>query len=74
MALTRSQGAVVVLERGVYFPMMDRSRRTRITAIHTRAGFRKLFGTSELTQQEQHLLFTAHREQIEKLASNVYEA
>ena len=73
MPLSRRAGTVIVLETGVYFPMMDRRRRLSVAAFHTRAGFRKLFGKSELTQEEQRLLFTEFRDQIEKLASNVYE-
>ena len=74
MALSRREGTVIVLEAGVYFPMMDSRRRLRVTAVHTRAGFRKLFGRNELTHDEQRALFWQYREEIEKLASNVYEA
>ena len=42
MTLARRAGTVIVLETGVYFPMLDldRPRAARVVCFHTRAGFR----------------------------------
>ena len=59
MTLARRAGTVIVLESGVYFPMLDldRPRAAQVVCFHTRAGFRRIAGKNHVTQQEIRELF-----------------
>ena len=76
MTLVRRAGTVIVLESGVYFPMLDldRSRNQGLVCFLTRAGFTKLTGKRHLTQYELRELFREHRTNIERLANALYSA
>ena len=77
MTLARRNGIVVVLETGVYFPMLDldRSRALRdVICFHTRAGFRRMAGKRHVSQLEIRDLFRTHRKAIEKIANSLYGA
>ena len=54
MTLARRAGTVIVLETGVYFPMLDldRPRAARVVCFHTRAGFRWIAGKRHVTQRK----------------------
>jgi len=76
MTLVRRAGAVIVLESGVYFPMidLDRPRSPGLVCFQTRAGFRKLTGKRHVTQHDLREFFREHRKNIERLANALYEA
>ena len=76
MTLARRGGTVIVLERGVYFPMLDldRPRAARVVCFHSRAGFRRFAGKSNVTQLEIRELFRSHRKTIERIANALYAA
>ena len=76
MTLARRVGTVIVLETGVYFPMLDldRPRAARVVCFHTRAGFRRIAGKSHVTQLEIRQLFRSHRKAIERIADALYAA
>ena len=73
MTLARRAGTVIVLETGVYFPMLDldRPRTGRLVCFHTRAGFRRMAERSHLTQLEIRELFRKHRKTVERLANEL---
>jgi hypothetical protein len=76
MTIVRREGTVIVLETGVYFPMLDldRPRRRGLVCFQTRAGFRWLAGEGRVMSQHAiRLLFREHRQMIEKLANRLYE-
>jgi len=70
----RARGTVIVLESGVYFPMLDldRPRAARVVCFHTRAGFRPFAGKSHVTQLEIRELFRSHRKIIERIANELH--
>ena len=76
MTLARRGGTVIVLERGVYFPMLDldRPRAARVVCFHTRAGFRRIAGKTPVTQLEIRELFSSHRKKIERIADDLYDS
>ena len=75
MTLARRAGTAIVLETGVYFPRLDldRPRGAHVVCFHTRAGFRRLTGKSNVTQLEIRELFRIHRKIIERTATALYE-
>ena len=76
MTLARRVGTVIVLETGVYFPMLDldRPRAARVVCFHTRAGFRRMAGNRHVTHLEVRELFRSHRTTIERLAKELHDA
>ena len=74
MTLARRAGTVIVLESGVYFPMLDLDRAARVVCFHTRAGFRRIAGKSHVTQLEIRELFRSHRKTIERIADELYDS
>ena len=75
MTLARRAGTVIVLESGVYFPMLDldRPRGARVVCFHTRAGFRRIAGKSHVTQLEIRELFRSHRKIVESIANELHD-
>ena len=76
MTLARRVGTVIVLETGVYFPMLDldRPRGARVVCFHTRAGFRRIAVKSHVTPLEIRELFRSHRKTIERIADQLYDS
>lgn len=76
MTLVRRVGTVIVLETGVYFPMLDldRPRAARVVCFHTRAGFRRIAGKTHVTQLEIRELFRSHQKTIERIAHELYDS
>ena len=76
MTLARREGTVIVLETGVYFPMLDldRPRAPRVACFHTRAGFRWIAGKRHVTQRELRKLFRSDRKTIERIANELHDA
>ena len=70
-ALKRRKGIVWVHPHGVHFPM--RAGKTDIVCVQTVAGFAKIFGRRDFTQQELQSIFRNNREDFERLASLLYE-
>ena len=64
---------MIVLETGVFFPMLDLDRpRTRgVVCFHTGAGFKRMANQSDVNQQELRELFRTHRKAIERLANEL---
>ena len=76
MTLARHVGTVIILEGGVYFPMLDldRPRAARVVCFHTCAGFRLMAGKRHVTQLEVRELFRSHRTTIERIAKELHDA
>ena len=75
MTIARCRGTIVVLESGVYFPMVDLDRRTTgVVCFQTKAGFRRMFDLSHPTQLEIRALFWKHRQTIERVAKVLHDA
>ncbi len=74
MTLARRAGTAVVLESGVYFPMLDldRPRTKGPVCFHTHAGFRRIARKRHVTQVEIRKLFRSHRKVIERIANEVH--
>ena len=75
MTLAPREGTVIVLETGVYFPMLDldRPRAARVLCFHTRAGFRRIACKSHVTQLEIRELFRSHRRIVERIANELHD-
>ena len=71
-ALKRRKGIVWVQPYGVHFPM--RAGKTDVVCVQTLAGFNKILGRGNLTQEELRTVFRDNREDFEKLASLLYES
>ena len=75
MTLARRAGTVIVLDSGVYFPMLDldRPRAAGVVCFHTRAGFRRFAGKSHVAQLEIRELFRIHRKIVERIANELHD-
>ena len=69
-ALERRDGIVWIQPHGVAFPM--RAGRMDLTCVQTRAGFEKILGR-KITLEQMQTVFHDNREDLERLASVVYE-
>jgi hypothetical protein len=72
-ALQRGEGIVLIRPYGVRFPMRA-GLSTNITCVHTLAGFEKILGRRDYTQEELQALFQQNRNDFEVLASLLYDA
>ena len=71
-ALKRRDGIVWITTHGVIFPM--RAGRMSVTCVQTIAGFEKITGRKNFSQEQMQTVFHDNREDFETLASLLYES
>jgi len=72
-ALRRRHGIVCIQPYGVRFPMRA-GTSVNITCVQTLAGFQKILGRRNFTQHELQDIFRESRDDLEALASFLYDA
>ena len=63
--LQRRDGIVWIQPRVVRFPMIDPETKGHVMAVHTLAGFEKILGYKDFTQEQLREIFWDNREDFE---------